>query len=332
MKINNAILILVFSVFSINTLNAQDFNYHLGSTSNMVINPAFTGKLSSRLGGLAYWRTEISQQSRNGIFERNRYISTDLYSNRLGAGIGFLFNDYSIKGDMIRLQGAKISYNYFLCVNRKIKLNFALQVGVEKKQVNYKALRLFMTNPQFKQILPVYYDSMLNKDPEYFGTISPVISFGALFSHYKYQVGFSAFAINQPNWAFSEPLTQKRSMQLNVQANYNLYNKSNSEFNIISQFSVMGKQNIIQIGGQYRKKRWVYSAIMYEEFGKFRQMRSLSCGIACHLGIIKLHYTFDIPLIREMSFGHSVSIRLNILQSKFLPCSSIIRNKNFPEI
>lgn len=264
---------LIFSLFLITILKAQDPQFSVFTTSPVIINPATTGYFQNEC-----WRVIVNHRNQWSSFLKKAMqtstVSFDMpiASKKIGLGI-VIYENSATKGSMTDLTAlGSFSYNVRLLPNGKHYLTFGLQGGIKQKSFQ----------PQYLEFGSDYVPGVgYVKGPgESFASTSsivPDLNFGAIWyvkdswAKFKPWVSVSSSHLLEPKKSYS--LSSISAKDVKLPRKYQVYTGAELIFNKeisatpVCTFDYQGNQSQLQAG----------ASVKYT-FYKEKSGRSISLG------------------------------------------------------
>jgi len=303
MKKITSFLLLLFSVFLIENINAQDAQFTQFYANPLYLNPAFAGTARCPRFCVNY-RNEWPGLNKTYITTSASY---DQHIDALSGGIGLLVvQDRAGNGTLVTTD-ASLMYSYHLKITREFSINFGLQGTYHQKTLDWTKLTF---GDMIDRRRGFVYNS--NENPGQFPnqTVRNVdVSAGILGYSKRYFFGVAVNHINQPQEGFignNSPLPMK--ITVHVGANIPLAKGGETYIspNILYQYQGQFQQLNI---GMYFVKGSIVAGLWY------RNQDAMIALIGFQTAHFKVGYSYDVTVskLSSVSAGsHEISAQFQL--------------------
>ncbi len=322
MKKIKYLIILIFTIFNILKINAQEPTFTQFYANPIYLNPAFAGSNKCPRINMNY-RNEWPNLSGNYITYSASY---DQYAKNINGGIGLLATyDQQGKGT-INTSMIGLIYSYHLKVNRKFSMLFGARASYYQKSLDRNKLTFGdMIDPR-KGFIYNTGDQIGNQSKQFFNASLGMVGFS---KHFFF--GLAAFNLNQPNESLITNGASPQKIRLTAHAGADIKIGSRSRYskptslmpNIIFQY----QQGFMEMNiGTYVKHGNLTFGAWYRNKDAF----ILSLGI--NTKSFRLGYSYDVTVSKlnngvsggshEVSLGLNLSCRDKPISYRNLSCPS----------
>jgi type IX secretion system PorP/SprF family membrane protein len=330
-------LIFLLIAFAKN-LNGQDFQYSQPFESSMYLNPAFTGSSNFRCNGFKDWfhpaNIRIASLSRSQW--KSRFISNYTGIEHTVIGSNWAFGTF-VQND--QLTNTKFNTQYLALLTsytfsqEDIMFRFGYQLGIGRRFLGQKN---FDFGDEFNG--SGFNLSTTGEDPSVGQSISYLdfSSIGINLRKGLLSIGFSAHHLTKPKisvWGGSDKLNRKFSVQIikgiELQSFKESGRKASDYLYFVSTFKNQGGSNQLDLGAYLEVGRRIQNHHFQtiSVGGWFRGIPVKSAPDnevqrdvvvvqgAWQRDLLRVSYSYDIPVSKAQTFGHSHEISISFQYS-----------------